>query len=394
MELNKDLIYQNANGNSDIVAISIFLKYGTLDESKKGVTNLLTSLLGKKTKSKTISEINETFESVGGYLSFKTFSDFILISINTKIKKLKDGIDVLLEVLTEPIFEDDMLKTEKEQVLSTISSRKEKPYDFAFDNLRKLVYKNTPYEISSIGEEDTVKNISLEDIYNRYEEIKQKQILVSVTADNLKDSDLEKIASIQNLFTINPKNHEIAFCNKIKENEVKYIERGGFQSTILCGYDAPLTKYKDEYFAFKILNTILGNGMSSILFKTLREEKGYAYAVSSSYSVNLYCSKLFTYIGTAIEKAQNALTDLTNTIANLYITDEHIELAKQKLIGNFLLEHQTRQSKSYTAGYYELLGIGKEVMDKYEEFIFAVQKEDIINIYNKYIKNYQCIVVK
>jgi len=161
----------------------------------------------------------------------------------------------------------------------------------------------------------------------------------------------------------------------------------------MCGYDAPLPIDKNEYFAFKVLNAILGNGMSSILFKILREEKGYAYAVNSSISTNIYCSKMIAYIGTSVEKSQSALEDLNDIIKNLEIDEEDITLAKQKLIGNFSLEHQTRFSKSYTMGYYELIGLGKNAFFDYKNLVNKVSKEDIEHVYKTYINHHKCVVV-
>ena len=390
----ENFIYYNTNADFDIVAINIFLKGGALDEPKKGTTNLLTSLLGKKTSSKTSNEINEVFESVGGFLRFRTYSDFITISIATKKSKLKVSVDTLKEVLTDSVFEEEAFEIEKQNVLSTIKSRKERPFDFAFDSLRKILYKDTPYEISNLGTEESLSSITIDDIRKRYEDILNNNCIISVVADNLEDSDIETIKSLSSLFYKSPQTKEISFCKNIESDEILEIQRGGAQASIMCGYDAPLSKDKNDYFAFKVLNAMLGNGMSSILFKTLREEKGYAYAVSSSVSTNLYCSKMIAYVGTSIEKAQNALEDLNAIIKNLQIEDDDIELAKQKLIGNFSLEHQTRFSKSYTMGYYELIGLGKDTFFEYENMIKSITKTDIENVYKKYINSYKCVVVK
>lgn len=390
----ENFIYYNPKANFDIVAINVFIKGGALDESKRGVTNLLTSLLGKKTASKSSLEINEIFESVGGFLRFKTNADFINIAITTKKSKLKESIDTLKEVIRESVFEEEAFNIEKQNVLSTLKSRKERPFDFAFDNLRKMLYKNTPYEISSLGTEESLNAITLEDVRKRYQEIFNKEYIVSVVADDLKESDIEIIKSLSSIFSKSQKQEHIGFCANVENDEVIEIQRGGAQASIMCGYDAPSSKDKLEYFAFKILNAMLGNGMSSILFKTLREEKGYAYAVNTSISTNLYCSKMIAYIGTSVEKAKDALEDLNAIITSLQIEDEDINLAKQKLIGNFSLEHQTRFSKSYTMGYFELMGLGKNLFFEYENLIKDVSKENIEQVYKKYIKHHKCVVVK
>lgn len=386
-------IYHNTNSDFDIVAINIFLKDGAIDEPIKGLTNITTSLMGKKTTSKTSQEINEVFENVGGFLRFKTYGDFITISIATKKANIKESIDTLKDILTNSVFEEETLEIEKQNVLSTLKSRKERPFDFTFDNLRKILYKNTPYEISSLGTEESVKSISLEDVKKRYADILNQEPIISVVADNLEDEDLETIKSVLDIFSKSQGTPPANICPKVDKDEVINIKRGGAQASIMCGYDAPLPIDKNEYFAFKVLNAMLGNGMSSILFKILREEKGYAYAVNSSISTNIYCSKMIAYIGTSVEKSQSALEDLNDIIKNLEIDEEDITLAKQKLIGNFSLEHQTRFSKSYTMGYYELIGLGKDAFLDYENLVNKVSKEDIEHVYKTYINHHKCVVV-
>ena len=66
-------------------------------------------------------------------------------------------------------------------------------------------------------------------------------------------------------------------------------------------FDAPDFK-TEEYFAFKVLDSVLGDGMTSKLFKELRERKGYAYAVYSTYPTRLSSPRLMAYIGTSPEK--------------------------------------------------------------------------------------------
>lgn len=386
-------IYHDTKSDFDIVAINIFLKDGAVNETIKGLTNVTTSLMGKKTTSKTSQEINEIFENVGGFLRFKTYGDFITISIATKKANIKESMDTLKDVLTNSVFEEETLEIEKQNVLSTLKSRKERPFDFAFDNLRKILYKNTPYEISSLGTEESVKSISIKDVQERYFDILKKDYIASVVADNLEDKDIENIKSLLDIFSKSQETPPTNLCPKVDKDEVINIKRGGAQASIMCGYDAPLPKDKKEYFAFKVLNAMLGNGMSSILFKILREEKGYAYAVNSSISTNLYCSKMIAYIGTSIEKSNNALKDLNDIIKNLNIKEEDIDLAKQKLIGNFSLEHQTRFSKSYAIGYFELIGLGKDTIFEYENFIKSVTKKDIEDVYKTYINHHKCVVV-
>ncbi len=393
LENGVKIIVKETKGKG-IVSGVIFFKGGKHGEKKAGETNLLFILLLKGTKNfPTSYDVSYPFEKYGGFIYSSSGDDFSEIGFATKVEGLGEGLKVIEDILKAPLFKEEDLEREKKNVIVSIRSKRERGMEFAMEHLRKLTFKGTPYEYSALGTEETVQEIKREDIVRRWEEVRRGgNIVVSITGD-INAEDI--IPQIERVFSQIPEGRiEISEdLNPIKESEEITVKREGTQSTILCAFNAP-HKDTEEYFAFKVLNSVLGDGMTSKLFIELREKRGYAYATYSFYPTRYMSPRLFAYIGTSTEKTESALKDLLSVVKNPEITEEDIELAKKKIIGDFLLDHQTRLRQAWYLGFYEVMGFGWEMDMKYTEKIKEVTLKDVNEALKKYINYHHCVIVR
>jgi predicted Zn-dependent peptidase len=378
-----------------IIAINLFIKGGIVDEEISGLTNLTVYLLTKGSKNFSKYEIAETFEEYGGFISTKTSEEYSTISILTKIEGLEKGLKVLKDILFNPLFKKEELEKEKENVIAYLHSEKENPFSFAFNELKKITYTNTPYENRVVGSEESLMKISVENLFKRWEELKEgKRMVISVVGDFEKEEEILK--NIENLFAELPAGKFEKFPSyekPIKETLCKEIKRKGAQATILCAFNAPKIK-SEEFFSMKVLNAILGNGFTSLLFRELREKRGYAYATTSFYPTQINLPRLFTYIGTSPEKHKNALEDMIKVVKEFPITERDLELAKRKLIGNYLMAHQTRLKQSWYLGFYETMNLGYQTDIEYTQRIEKVRYDEILKLREKYLTDFfHCVDV-
>ena len=375
-----------------IIAGTIFIKGGLHGELKKGITNLTVSLLLKGSKKYTSYEIASAFEDYGGFIYTSSGDDFSEIGFATKVEGIDKAVDVINDILMNPLFKEEDIEREKKNVIASIRSKKERAMSFAMEHLRKITYKGTPYETSSLGSEEDINSVTKEDVIERWRQIlKGGNIVVSLVGDMPAD---EMIKRFKVAFEwIGKGEIEISEKGKpIDRTEVTNIKREGTQATILCAFNAP-DKNSDDYFTFKVLNSYLGSGMTSRLHRELRERKGYAYATYSFYPTRYISPRMFAYIGTSPEKREDALKDMIEVIKDRDVKEEDVEIAINKIIGDFLLDHQTRSRQSWYLGFYEIMGMGWQMDKNYPEKIKKVSKEDIERVIEKYIHNYQCVVV-
>ncbi len=377
-----------------IVSGVVFFKGGQRGEEKPGVTHLLfTVLLKGSEKFPTSYDVSLPFEKYGGYIYSSSADDFSEIGFSTKVEGLEEALSVIEDVIKNPLLREEDIEREKKNTLVAIRSKRERGMEFAMENLRKVTYKGTPYETSPLGTEESVVSIKREDLIKRLEEVRRGgNIVVSVVGDVEAE---EVIPKLERIFKDIPPGsiEEEEIKNPVEEEKVLRIKREGTQATILCAFNAPDKDTKD-YFTFKVLASALGDGMTSKLFIELREKRGYAYATYAFYPTRFHSPRFFAYIGTSPEKKEEALRDLLSLVREPDLTEEDVRIAKNKIVGDFLLDHQTRIRQAWYLGFYEVMGFGWRMDEEYTEKIKGVTLEEVKEAVKKYLNRYHCVVVE
>ncbi len=377
-----------------IVSGVVFFRGGQRGEEKPGVTNLLfTVMLKGSEKFPTSYDVSLPFEKYGGYIYSSSADDFSEIGFSTKVEGLEEALSVIEDVVKNPLLREEDIEREKRNTLVAIRSKRERGMEFAMENLRRLTYRGTPYETSTLGTEESVASIKREDLIKRLEEVRRGgNIVVSVVGDVKAE---EVIPKLERIFKDIPPGsiEEEEIRNPIEEEKVLRIKREGTQATILCAFNAPDKDTKD-YFTFKVLASALGDGMTSKLFIELREKRGYAYATYAFYPTRFHSPRLFAYIGTSPEKKEEALKDLLSLVKDPDLTEEDVKIAKNKIVGDFLLDHQTRIRQAWYLGFYEVMGFGWRMDEEYTERIKGVTLEEVKEAVKKYLNRYHCVVVE
>jgi zinc protease len=159
---------------------------------------------------------------------------------------------------------------------------------------------------------------------------------------------------------------------------------------LIVGYPAPPVASPD-YPAMKVLNAILGGGMSSRLFSELRDKRALAYSTGSFYPSRAEESHLVTYIIALpdnAEAARQGILEIIKEIQERGVPQEELERAKSYVIGNYRIEHETTERRAWYLGWYETLGVGYQMDAYYPQLIQAVTAEDIQRVAQKYLQQY------
>jgi predicted Zn-dependent peptidase len=123
------------------------------------------------------------------------------------------------------------------------------------------------------------------------------------------------------------------------------------------------------------MNGVLGGGMSSRLFRTLRDEEGLAYSVGSAYPTRRGAGRLVLHIGTAPENVEAAEAGLRREAERLraeLVPEDELRRTKAYLSGSFVLDRRTNGRQSFYLAFFEVMGVGAEYVIRYPSLLEAV----------------------
>ena len=325
---------------------SVFL---TLPLKKETVTKnaLLVSVLRRGTKNLTTQEdiskkleemygagFNCGVDKIGNYQVLK----FYLETLDNKYvlnneNNLQDGIDLLLEIIFNPLIENEAFKKEyveqeKENLSKILLSRKDNKASYAIERLIEEMFDGEPYSLYKYGNIEDLKNIDEKNLYEYYKKIiKESKVDLFILGENIENIKIPNIKT-NLLEKIDIKHFKTGKTKIVKENlDVT-------QGKLIIGLNAPNT----NKMAVSLFNTVLGGGANSKLFQNVREKESLAYSASSSYIRRQNTILIKTGIEIAnYEKTLNIIKKQLEEMKNGNISDEEFDAAKELLISSISL---------------------------------------------------------
>lgn len=365
------------------VTITFFIKGGVVRETENnnGVGSMFARVWLKS------SPLLEILEFYGGAINASVNSDFFESSLSLPTEHLDKLLNPYSDLILKPVFNADYFERERQFQLEEIKAADDSPQQKAFKGFLKATYDNGPYSLTSEGTEKSLKNLKIEDIKNYYNDMFNGANITVAVAGNFSDIQLEHI---KNIFSQIKTGEKYDFqCSDFTIKETKKIEeedKRSEQAKMFVGYNAPNARHED-YTPLKVLNEILGGGMSSRYFSVLRKDHGFAYSVGTFFSSKLCSSRFTGYIGleySNTEKAQSLMEDI-NKNASQNIDVNELEKAKNSILGRTLIESQTNSKTAWYACFYENLNLGYDYFDKYVNEVRAVTAEQVKHVAKKYL---------
>lgn len=374
------------NPAADIVAARFFLRAGGRYEAadKAGISHLLSAVITKGTERLSSQEIAERVESVGASLGADSAADYFLMSLKTVSADFEEMLDLMAEVMRSPSFPEDEVDLERRQAVQGIRSMQEQPFSVANAQLRQAMFQNHPYAMSSLGTEETASHLSREDLLEYHKTFfRPDNLIVSVAGRIAPERAIALLEQYFGDWQVSQGEQGIEPLPSLDlpkvtaQPERVVTVQDTQQAIVMLGYLA-IPVNSPEHIALRLLNTYLGNGLSSRLFVELREKRGLAYEVSAFYPTRLDQSQFVVYMGTAPDNVAIALEGLQQEVDRLrsvLLTADEMQAAKNKLLGQYALGKQTNGQIAQIFGLYETLGLGIKFDEQFQEYVAGVTAE-------------------
>ncbi len=334
-------------------AFGIWVNAGAVYESQKnaGVSHFIEHMMFKGTSSRNARQIAEDIDRIGGQMNAFTGKEATCYYVKTTSQNLKKGADVLLDMLTDSVFDKTEMSRERQVIYEEMKMIEDQPDDLAHDTATELLFKGESLGKSIIGTPTSLKGIS-RNVLTEYKdrEYSCDSIVISV-AGNFDEDDF--CAYLEDKFEgLAATKEKKPYATQGYKPSFKVITKD-IKQTHICLASRAVSMTDERRYALNVLNNIMGGSMSSRLFQNIREEKGLAYSVYSilnSFSTDGY---YLIYAGVAHDKIRAALAGIKEELEKLAesgVTEDELSMSKEQLKSSFVFGQESVASRMFANG--------------------------------------------
>ena len=331
------------------VAMGVWIKSGSRCESAEanGISHFVEHMLFKGTRSRSAQHIAREMDSIGGNLDAFTGKETICFNVKSLAEHVPIALDVLSDLVLNPVFGSDEIERERGVILEEIKVDEDNPDLLVHELFTQNFWKDHPLGKPILGTTATVGRLAQQHLFDYHSGRFLGGNMVFSAAGNLDHDDFVEQVS-QSFASLVPGQAILEEPAPQSSARIVLRNKKSLEQVQIClGVPAPSVTDANRY-ATLILNTVLGGGMSSRLFQTIREERGMAYSIYSDLNPYRDTGTLCVYAGTSAGKALEVIDLVLEEFRKLKLEplgDDELKRAKDQLKGNILMGLESSSSR-------------------------------------------------
>jgi zinc protease len=383
-----------------MVTINMAIKAGStaVPIDKPGLASITASLLTQGTVKRSASQINREIDFIGGSLSTAAGEDFASTNLRVLKKDIRSGLELLSDVLQNPIFEQTEIDRKVKETLADIQRQRQQPGVVAGQAFAKAIFGDHPYGVTNDEVVAYYSKITRQDIVDFYSSYySPDNAIIAIVGDV---TEKEIIDMLNDYFKAwKRKSQElpaIVLPPVINKTIVQKIDKDIAQANIDLGHIG-ISRENPDFYAVSVMNYILGGGgFSSRLMDNIRDNKGLAYDVRSAFSVQKEPGAFMVSIQTKNESANDVIAETQKEIRRIQtdlVSEKELADAKAYLTGNFPLRMDTYAKMAGMLTSIEIYNLGLDYPQQYPVLINGVTRYDIQRVAKKYLHPDRMVIV-
>jgi len=363
------------------VAMGVWMRVGSRHEVPElnGISHFVEHMVFKGTRSRSAQRIAREVDAIGGNLDAFTGKETVCFNIKVLDEHVPTALDVLSDLVLNPVFAAEEITRERGVILEEIKMDEDSPDTLVHEIFTQNFWKGHPLGKPILGTRDTVRSFDQNTLVRFFEQRFQAGNMVFSAAGNIEhDSFVELVSRSFSSLAAGPAcrdDRAPTVTPRIHLRNKKSLE----QVQLCLGVPAPPVADSSRYITL-LLNTILGGGMSSRLFQTVREERGLVYAIYSDLAPYRDTGSLCVYAGTSADRALQVIDLIMEEFGRLKsepLQPGELRRAKDQLKGNLLLSLESSMSRMSNLArqqmYFERFFGQEEILERVE----AVTEEEV-----------------
>ncbi len=335
------------------IAMGIWVKAGSVDETPEyaGISHYIEHMMFKGTTNRSARQIAEDIDKIGGQINAFTGKEATCYYVKTISSNYHKAADVIIDMLENSLFDTEEMNKERQVICEEIKMTLDTPDELAHDTITSIVFEGTALGNSIIGTPETLDRIDhdvmVEYVKNQYT---RDSIIISVCGNydedelcTYFDKKLSVLKESKQKRKIETGNHTPQFKCITKDIEQTHI----------CLATKGISNIDPSYYAFGILNNIMGGSMSSRFFQNVREQKGLAYSVYSmmgSFTDDGYYNIYAGVSHDKIEEAVQAIREELYLLEKEGITKDELESSREQLKSAYIFAQENVAGRMFKNG--------------------------------------------
>lgn len=378
--------------DSPTVAVLTMVEAGSKYESKEkgGISHFLEHMCFKGTKKRpTAFDISHELDSIGSHYNAFTSEEYTGYYAKAAPKHVSKIIDVIADLYLNPVFDEKEIEKEKGVIVEEINMYHDLPHRHVQELFTKLLYGDQPAGRSIAGTKETVMAMRRQEFLDYRAEHYVAKATTVVVAGHFNEQAVEKyIAEKFKSIPAKPKSKKLKVREQQKTPAVVVESRPTDQAHLVLGVRGfPVGSPNSP--TIRMLNAVLGAGMSSRLFQKLREEMGVGYYVRSSYDTYTDHGIFSVSVGADIKRVPEVIKAIIAELKKFTVEKvpkEELLKTQEYLIGTMSLGLESSDAVAEFYGYQEILrrplktpaDVAKEIRKVTPEKILAMAQKIFI----------------
>ena len=333
------------------VSMGAWINSGSRDESadENGLSHFVEHMVFKGTETRSAQDIARDVDSIGGNLDAFTGKETVCFNIKVLDENMPPALDVLSDLVLHPKFSAVDLEREQGVILEEIKMDEDNADYLVHETFTQNFWKNHALGRPILGTAQTVSRFNQETVTAYHRRRFTGRNMVFSAAGNIEHDDF--VARVEDKFGALAQGEQTEHANDVQPATTAHItlkKKRSLEQVQMClGMPAPPVNDKDR-FAIYLLNSILGGGMSSRLFQTIREEEGLAYSIYSEMSPFRDAGALSVYAGMSLAKTERVLELTLKQLRRLkeeQVPEAELKRAKDQMKSNIVLGLESSSSR-------------------------------------------------
>lgn len=336
-------------------AIGVWIGNGSRFESaeQNGISHFIEHMIFKGTEKRTARHIASMMDAMGGQSNAFTTKDCTCYYMKVLDTHLHTAAELLADMFLCSSFADEDIELERGVVLEEIDMYEDTPEDVATEKLFEACYEGTALGRPILGTEETLARMDSKALHDYVRKNYHPEDTVVALSGSFSDADLDYICELfgemqgSGRNQIEPAHYQPRVVIRSKEIE---------QNHLCLGFPG-LPLLDDKRYAYQLMNAIIGGGMSSRLFQTVRERNGMCYSIYSFPSSHVDTGMFSIYVGLGQEDEAKAAKLICNVLRDFCAegpTREELSRCREQLKSNLLMGLESTNARMHHLGRYEL----------------------------------------